>query len=1353
MNKSCCYISRYQRYLFVGALLCGLAASFWCPIDLAADEQTHPVRPRILSASEMDYPPFCIVDADGRATGFSVELLRAALAAMNHDVTYRIGPWDDVKGWLEQGAVKALPLVGRTSEREPFFDFTFPYMQLYGAIVVRKDTRDIQRVGDLQGRRVAVMKGDNAEEFLRREDRGIDIHTTATFEQALRELSEGRHDAVIIQRLVALRIIQETGLTNLQVIGRPIKRFRQDFSFAVKKGDHRTLALLNEGLALVIADGTYRHLHAKWFAALELPTDRRLVIGGDYNYPPFEYLDEQGRPTGYNIELTRAIARETGLEIEIRLGPWAQIREQFDRGEIDVLAGLLYSPGRGLSFDFTPPHSVVHYVGVSRKGEGPPPARLADLIDKRLVVQQHDIMHDFVVDNGLEDRTSVVDAQMDALRELSLGNHDYALVSRLTAMYWIETYGWDNLTVGRHPLLSPSYSYAVPKGQGALLAQFAEGLQIIDESGEYRRIYEKWMGVYKDAPPDLLSILRYAAMVIVPLCLLLSAIFLWSWSLRKRVFRQTAALSASEAFQRAMITCSPVALYSMTLEGVVLSWNAAAERILGWKAEEVIGKPIPIIPHARRAEFVDLRTRVAAGEQFVDLQVVRVKKDGTHFEGNLSIAPIRNDQGRIVAFMSAMEDITFRKQAEAALKESEQHFRNMADSGLGLIFTSGTDQGAEYFNQPWLDFTGRTLAQELGHGWTEGVHPDDLERCLAIFTRAFERRERYSMIFRLRRNDAEYRWIQNDGTPRYDSSGHFIGYIGHCLDITGSKRDQERIEHLNKVLRAIRDVNQLIAHERNRETLIQQACRIMVEHRGYACAFIVLTDDKDRPTAWSQSGMDAAFVGMDDMLQRGQLPPCCGPARVVEGVLTIEEEYLPCRQCAPGALCADSNALCAHLENEGADMGYLFVVLEPGVAIDPEERTLFADMAADIAFVLRMLQMDRERQKIEQEHKVLQHQMIQAQKMESVGRLAGGVAHDFNNMLSVILGYAELIIAKLAPEDPMHDEMLEIFDAAKRSRDITRQLLAFARKQTIAPEVLDPNETLEGMLKMLRRLIGEDIDLAWLPGRNVWPLEMDPSQIDQVLANLFVNARDAITGVGKITLETSNITLDNAYCADHEGFVPGQFVLLAVSDDGCGMDRETLDVIFEPFFTTKDRYQGTGLGLATVYGIVKQNNGCINVYSEPGKGTTFRIYLPRYMGETKEVKAPSAADVPMGRGEMILLVEDEQVIMKMGQTMLERLGYQVWVAETAGKALQLAQEHGNGIDLLITDVVMPEMNGRDLADRLHALHPSIKTLFMSGYTADIIAHRGILDDGVNFLQKPFSMHDLAAKVRLALERP
>jgi two-component system, cell cycle sensor histidine kinase and response regulator CckA len=312
-------------------------------------------------------------------------------------------------------------------------------------------------------------------------------------------------------------------------------------------------------------------------------------------------------------------------------------------------------------------------------------------------------------------------------------------------------------------------------------------------------------------------------------------------------------------------------------------------------------------------------------------------------------------------------------------------------------------------------------------------------------------------------------------------------------------------------------------------------------------------------------------------------------------------------------------------------------------------------------------------------------------------------------------------------------------------------LLAFARKQTITPVVLDLNQTVEGMLKMLRRLIGEDIDLAWRPRSGLWPVKMDPNQIDQILANLCVNARDAIAGVGKITIETDKVTFDKAYCDDHAECVPGEFVLLAVSDDGCGMDRETQEHLFEPFFTTKGVGKGTGLGLATVYGVVKQNNGFINVYSEPEKGTTIKVYLPGHAGEAVETTAASTVETPYSHGDTILLVEDEQAILHMGKMMLERLGYRVLVAGTPREAMRLAEEHAGDIRLLITDVVMPEMNGRDLSERLQSLYPNLRCLFISGYTANAIAHRGILDEGVNFIPKPFSMKDLAAKVRLTLD--
>jgi len=385
------------------------------------------------------------------------------------------------------------------------------------------------------------------------------------------------------------------------------------------------------------------------------------------------------------------------------------------------------------------------------------------------------------------------------------------------------------------------------------------------------------------------------------------------------------------------------------------------------------------------------------------------------------------------------------------------------------------------------------------------------------------------------------------------------------------------------------------------------------------------------------------------------------------------------------------------------------------------------------------------------ERKNLEAQLAQAQKMESVGRLAGGVAHDFNNMLSVILGYADMALNRADTTHPLYHALTQIRNSAVRSADLTRQLLAFARRQTIAPRALDINETVEGMLKMIQRLIGEDIDLAWRPKPEVWPVLMDPSQLDQILANLCVNARDAIAGVGKITIETENIVLDEAYCADHEGFVPGNFVMIAVSDDGQGMDRKTMSHLFEPFFTTKKAGKGTGLGLSTIYGAVKQNKGFINVYSEPGKGSTFKIYLPRHAGE-KGRKQTEEAEIPTLKGqETILLVEDEPMILELAATILETQDYTVLQASTPGEAIRLAREHAGKIHLLLTDVIMPEMNGRELAKNLLSLYPDMKRLFMSGYTADVIAHHGVLDEGVRFISKPFSMKGLIAKVRAALD--
>ncbi len=423
--------------------------------------------------------------------------------------------------------------------------------------------------------------------------------------------------------------------------------------------------------------------------------------------------------------------------------------------------------------------------------------------------------------------------------------------------------------------------------------------------------------------------------------------------------------------------------------------------------------------------------------------------------------------------------------------------------------------------------------------------------------------------------------------------------------------------------------------------------------------------------------------------------------------------------------------------------GEIRIVHERCIHERNEAGTIFRSvgMTQDIT---ELKQADTEREK-------LQEQLGQAQKMESVGRLAGGVAHDFNNMLGVILGHLEFAMDEIEEDHNLYSDLKEIQTAAKRSAALTKQLLTFARKQVISPIRLDVNDTVESMLNMLRRLIGENIDLIWKPAAYLWPVKMDPTQIDQVLANLCVNARDAIAGVGRITIETGRKSFDEEYCRQHSGFIPGNFVLLAVNDNGCGMDKDTLKNLFEPFFTTKEVGKGTGLGLATVYGIVKQNNGFINVYSEPGMGSNFKIYLPQLVVTEDNAKADSEKKAAAGGTETILLVEDEPTILRMTSMMLERKGYTVLSAGTPTEAVEKAKRYSDAIALLITDVVMPEMNGRDLSGQITDLYPDIRLLFMSGYTANVIAHHGVLDKGVAFIQKPFSMVDLTEKVREVLD--
>ena len=393
-----------------------------------------------------------------------------------------------------------------------------------------------------------------------------------------------------------------------------------------------------------------------------------------------------------------------------------------------------------------------------------------------------------------------------------------------------------------------------------------------------------------------------------------------------------------------------------------------------------------------------------------------------------------------------------------------------------------------------------------------------------------------------------------------------------------------------------------------------------------------------------------------------------------------------------------------------------------------------------------------EQKKGEEKRVALQEQLYQSQKMEAIGRLAGGIAHDFNNLLTVIKGYSQLSLIETKEGDPLRGNIEEIKKAADRAADLTHQLLAFGRRQIMEMKVLDLNILLQNLDKMLRRVIGEDIELVTVLAEDLGRVKTDPGQIEQMVMNLSVNARDAMPEGGKLTIETANVDLDGAYARNHVAVTPGRFVMISVSDTGVGMTPEVRDRVFEPFFTTKEKGKGTGLGLSTVYGIVKQSDGNIWVYSEPGKGTTFKIYLPRVdepleeLGERVEVK-----EIPRGT-ETILVVEDEEDVRKLAVRILERQGYKVLEASQGLDGFLIAEKYEDLIHLLVTDVVMPKISGRELADRIAEIRPEIKVLYMSGYTDNAIVHHGVLGEGMKFIQKPFTVDGLARKVREVLDK-
>jgi two-component system cell cycle sensor histidine kinase/response regulator CckA len=757
--------------------------------------------------------------------------------------------------------------------------------------------------------------------------------------------------------------------------------------------------------------------------------------------------------------------------------------------------------------------------------------------------------------------------------------------------------------------------------------------------------------------------------------------------------RAEEALRESEVRYRKLLELAPVGI-AVHSEGKFVFTNPAGARILGGQSEEdIIGKPVAQFINPEMLEKTQDRVQkmISGGKGLYPINEVCLKLDGTPINVEVMATPLTY-KGKPAAQV-IVNDITERVLADKALRESEARFRAVFEQSTGGYSLTLPDGKLMQVNKAFADILGYTK-QDLSDLKFENItHPDDHSLSMECLRSLLaNEHDSYRMEKRYFHKDGSIVWAIVSTTLLRDEQNNPLYFITNIQDITERKRAEEELRKLSQA--------------------VEQSP-----------ASVMITD-----TTGSIEYVNAKFTNitgytLDEVLGRK-------PSILKSGETTAEEYRELWETITAG------REWHGEFHNRKKD-GTLFW-----------ERASISPIRNTEGNITHFLAIKEDATG----EKNLQEQLLQSQKMEAVGRLAGGIAHDFNNMLSVIIGHTQIAMQEMAVEDKsVEDDLQQVLNAAQRSADLTRQLLAFARKQTVRPQILNLNNTVSSMLKMLQRLIGENIELVWKPGPSLWPLKIDPAQIDQILANLSVNSRDAIQGVGNLTIETENIVLDETYSTADSEFVPGEYVQLAVTDTGSGMDRETLQHIFEPFFTTKKAGEGTGLGLATIYGIVKQNNGLINVYSEPGHGTIFKIYLPRTREVTAKATEKGELVSPFGT-ETVLLVEDEQAILKLGQEILVRNGYKVLVARTPTEAVDLAENHQGMIHLLVTDVVMPGMNGKELKDRLVTRLPGLKTLFMSGYTADVIARQGVLEAGVPFLQKPFSIYTLTSKVREILDQ-
>ena len=750
--------------------------------------------------------------------------------------------------------------------------------------------------------------------------------------------------------------------------------------------------------------------------------------------------------------------------------------------------------------------------------------------------------------------------------------------------------------------------------------------------------------------------------------------------------RAEETLAASEEKYRALIEATGTGYLILDNRGKVIDANREYVRLSGHRElGQILGRSVIEWTAAHEREKNAEAVARCLRDGFIRNLVIDYVDAGNH------VTPIEINAkiigaGDSIRILSLCRDITERKQAEGALRESEERFRNMADTAPVMIWVTGPEKQLTFVNKTWLEFTGRTMEEELESGWSAGVHPEDLPRFFEAFCTAFDARRSFQVECRMRRKDREYRSILCSGVPRFAPGGVFAGYIGSDIDITdlqSEERFRQLAENIDQVFWMLDlGTQQILYVSPAFEKVWGCSAAALYQNRGWLVES-VHPEDRGRFTDFltkvsSEAAEEAYRIVRPD-----------GSVRWIQ-----DRAFLVC----------------------GPD-GKPYRV---------------AGIAEDVTA-----------------HQELEEQLRQAQKMEAVGRLAGGIAHDFNNLLTIIGGYSQMLLDGTPAKDQRREQLESILSAANRASILTRQLLAFSRQQVLQPRVVSVNHLLTNMEALLRPLIGEHITLETEFDPSVSCIKVDPHQIEQVLMNLAANARDAMPAGGRLRIQTSMAAASDIG-PDNRPREVGKRVRLRISDTGCGMDERTRERAFEPFFTTKGPGKGTGLGLSTVYGIVRQNQGEIHVSSTVGRGTVFDVYFPAVPESETESDAPAHRPRTRAATETVLVAEDEAGVRGLVRQTLEQLGYTVLEATNGIEALRVVEQHASEIHLLLTDVIMPLMNGHELSTRLRSIRPGTKVLYMSGYADDVLAFHGIARPDMAYIQKPFTPSQLAWKVEAVL---